>query len=164
MAVHMKYLSLLSLASPCSVKTPNASAGISVLLSQTCRWCRSDNSPPVMKIRLVGLVIFRFNKPNTKPPDWWRRGKLNLSPPVTRIIPLKAHLQLRVKRSLSARHKSRDPSHRSVWEPFNESPIKLSVRTRGRKRFLSGTPWWDLSLFVSTSLSENKHPHLSATH
>lgn len=61
-------------------------------LSQTCHWCRSDNSPPVMKIPLVGLVILRFNKPNMKLSHWWRRGKLNLSPPVTRIIPPKPHL------------------------------------------------------------------------
>lgn len=45
-----------------------------------------------MKILLVGLVILRFNKLNMKPSHWWRRGKLNLSPAVTRIILPKPHL------------------------------------------------------------------------
>lgn len=51
------------------------------------------------------------------------------------------------------------------WEPFNETWIKLSAAgpppTKGssqeRRDEISG-------LFVSTSLTENKHPHLSVTH
>ena len=53
-------------------------------------------------------------------------------------------------------HRSRDPSQCSVWEPFNESRIKLSTGAAAHKRLLSGTAWWDLDPFVWTSLSGNK--------
>lgn len=102
-----------------------------------------------MKIPLVGLLNLMLKRPNTKP-HWWRRGKLNLSPPETRTIPSHPHLELNVERSKQGH-----------WEPF--SWIKPSVRSSAHKRFPSGTPGWDLCLFVSPSLSENKHPRLCVT-
>ncbi len=166
MAVHMKYLSILFCSLLLLLHCKDRKR--SLCCKHASHACAEDAEATTellfIKILLDGIVILKFNKQNMKVSHWWWKGKLNLSLPVKSINPLKPHLQLRVKRSLSVLHKSRGPLHHSTWEPFNESWIKLSVAASAHKSFLSATSWWNLSLFVSTSLTENKHPNLSVTH
>lgn len=107
-----------------------------------------------MKNLLFGFVILRFNKASMKLSHWWRRGKLNLSPPVTRIIPL------------SVLHKNAETrptiQPESLLMKAGSNYLHLALRPqkvplREHRDEISGP-------FVSTSLTENKHLGLSATH